>query len=78
MLDEQDKHNPMIYEIKIKGHLDSRWADWFAGLTFTHESDGTTLLHGPMKDPTALHSVLKHIMDLGLVLISAQPVERRE
>ena len=34
------------YEIRLKGHLDSRWAAWFDGLTLTNESDGTTLIHG--------------------------------
>lgn len=27
---------PEYYEIKIKGHLDLRWSDWFAGLALTH------------------------------------------
>ena len=62
------------YEIRIKGHLDDRWADWFEGLTFTHESDGTTLLDGPLTDQAALHGVLNKIRDLGLPIISVQLV----
>ena len=39
------------YEIRLKGHLDARWAAWFDGLSLTHESDGTTVLHWPGRRP---------------------------
>jgi len=58
------------YEIRIKGHLDTRWADWFEGLSFTHESDGTTILSGPVVDQAALHGLLRKVRDLGLPLVS--------
>ncbi len=74
MTEGSEKNNLKIYEIKIAGHLEDRWADWFEGLTFTHESDGTTTLSGPIKDQTALRGILNHISDLGLVLISVQSV----
>ncbi len=74
MAEEQKKATSIIYEIKIKGHLDNRWTDWFEGLTFTHESDGTTTLHGPVIDQAALHGILNGIRDLGLSLISVQRV----
>ncbi len=64
-----------IYEIKIKGHLDDRWVDWFAGMTFTRASDGTTTLYGPIADQAALHGILNGIRDLGLSLISVQRVD---
>lgn len=64
-----------IYQIKIKEYLDERWADWFEGMTFTHESDGTTTLSGPITDQAALHGVLNGIRDLGLSLISVQRVD---
>ena len=70
----EDHYEPGLYEIRIKGHLDDRWADWFEGLTFTHESDGTTLLDGPLTDQAALHGVLSRIRDLGLPIISVQCV----
>ena len=70
----EDHYEPELYEIRIKGHLDDRWADWFEGLTFTHESDGTTILDGPLTDQAALHGVLNNIRDLGLPIISVQRV----
>lgn len=65
---------PIYYEIKIKGYLEDRWADWFEGFTFTHQDEGTTTLSGPIMDQAALRSVLNHISDLGLSLISVQPI----
>ena len=58
------------YEIRLKGHLDVRWADWFDGLTLTRESDGTTVLGGSVVDQAALHGVLGKVRDLGLPLIA--------
>src|SRR4051812_24597277 len=65
-------HGPGWYEIRINGHLDQRWADQLEGLSFTHESNGTTNLHGPITDQAALHGVLNRIRDLGLPIISIQ------
>ena len=59
-----------IYEIRLKGHLDNRWADWFEGLTITLEEDGNTLLTGPVVDQAALHGLLKKVRDLGMPLVS--------
>jgi hypothetical protein len=59
-----------IYQIRVKGHLDHEWAEWFEELTITHESDGTTTLYGPLPDQTALHTVLVRIRDMNLPLIS--------
>ena len=64
-----------LYEIRIKGHLDNRWADWFEGLTITLEEDGDTLLTGPVIDQAALHGLLKKVRDLGMPLVSVSPVE---
>ncbi|MFZ0158477.1 MAG: hypothetical protein WAL50_05555 [Kineosporiaceae bacterium] len=57
-------------EIRLKGHLDSRWTAWFDGLTLTHESDGTTVLDGPVVDQAALYGLLHKVRDLGLPLVS--------
>jgi hypothetical protein len=62
--------HPVVYQIRIKGHLGSQWTDWFEGLTITLEEDGDTLLTGPVIDQAALHGLLKKVRDLGLPLIS--------
>jgi hypothetical protein len=63
------------YEIRLGGHLDARWAAWFDGLTLVQESDGTTLIRGPVVDQSALHGLLQKVRDLGLPLVSVMPVE---
>jgi hypothetical protein len=66
---------PMIYQIRIKGHLGREWADWFEGMTITLEDNGETFLTGPVVDQAALYGLLKRVRDLGLVLLSINPVE---
>ena len=75
MDDENKRSSPIICEIKIKGRLEKRWAEWFEGLTFTHENDGTTTLSGPLPDQAALHSILLKIRDMNLTLISVTQTE---
>jgi hypothetical protein len=65
------------YEIRIMGHLDARWAEWFDGLSFAHERDGTTVLAGTMVDQAALYGVLRKVRDLGLPLLAVARVEPR-
>ncbi len=67
--------NVTVYEIRLKGHLEARWADWFDGLTIRLEENGSTLLSGPLADQAALHGVLKKVRDLGLTLLSVNSVE---
>jgi len=59
-----------VYQIVVKGHLDSEWSNWFDGLTITLMSSGETILTGPLADQTALHGLLIKIRDLGLPLLS--------
>jgi len=66
---------PLVYQIRIKGHLSHQWTDWFEGLTITLEEDGDTLLTGPVIDQAALHGLLKKVRDLGMPLVSINPVE---
>ena len=66
---------PAVYQIRIKGHLDSQWTDWFDGLTVTLEENGDTLLSGPVADQAALHGLLKKVRDLGMPLVSVVPVQ---
>ena len=61
---------PMIYQIRISGHLGRQWTNWFEGLTITLEEDGDTLLTGPVIDQAALHGLLKKVRDLGMPLLS--------
>jgi hypothetical protein len=72
---QQDHYEPEIYKIRLKGHLDDRWADWFEGLTITLEDNGDTLLTGSVVDQSALHGLLKKVRDLGMPLVSVSPVE---
>ena len=69
-----DQSESGLYEIRIKGHLDVRWSEWFCGLTITLEDNGDTLLTGPVVDQAALHGLLKKVRDLGLPLLSANRV----
>ena len=66
------------YEIRLKGHLDDRWAEWFEGLIITREDNGETLLTGPVADQAALHGLLRKVRDLGLLLISVNRVPVNE
>ena len=64
-----------VYEIRIKGHLDQRWADRFDGLTITLADNGETRLAGPVVDQAALHGLLRKVRDLGLPLMAVIKVE---
>jgi hypothetical protein len=66
--------HPGPYEIRLKGHLDPRWAAWFDGLTVARDGDGTTIIHGPVADQAALHGLLQKVRDLGLPLLSVTEV----
>jgi hypothetical protein len=70
-----DSCQPQIYQIRIKGHLGRQWTNWFEGLTITLEEDGDTLMSGPVVDQAALHGLLKKVRDLGMTLLSVNPVE---
>jgi hypothetical protein len=59
-----------VYEIRVKGHLDSRWSAWFDGLTITNLPHGEALLSGALADQAALHGMLMKVRDLGLPLLA--------
>jgi hypothetical protein len=61
---------PEYYEIRVRGHLDQRWSDWFDGLRLTHLDGNETLLSGSLPDQAALHGLLERIRDLNLTLRS--------
>jgi len=68
-------HSPERYEIRLRGHLDSRWEAWFDGLSLSNENDGTTIIGGPVVDQAALHGLLQKVRDLGLPLVSVTQVQ---
>ncbi|MEH7254587.1 hypothetical protein V7111_20975 [Neobacillus niacini] len=74
----EDYQEPRTYEICLKGLLDTRWADRFAGMSFNHESDGTTILSGQVVDQAALHGLLRKVRDLGLPLVSVIQIDPKE
>ena len=74
----EDQHESGRYEIRLKGHLDARWADRFEGLSLTHEPDGTTILAGPVVDQAALYGLLRKVRDLALPLLSVIQVEPKQ
>ena len=69
-LPKSDADQPMVYEIRIKGHLSHLSAGWFDGLTIKLENNGNTLLTGIVIDQSALHGILKKVRDLGMPLLS--------
>lgn len=70
-----DTDTPTVYQIRIAGHLGSQWTDWFGGLTVTLKDNGDTLLTGSVIDQAALYGLLKKVRDLGMHLVSVNPVE---
>ena len=66
---------PIVYQLRLKGHLDSQWTDWFEGLAITLEDNVDTLLTGPVIDQSALHGLLKKVRDLGMPLVSINCVD---
>jgi len=70
LVPKNNPFQPLIYEIRVKGHLSHQWTDWFGGLIITLDEDGNTLITGPVVDQAALHGLLKKVRDLGMPLIS--------
>lgn len=71
---ETRQPQPDIFEIRLQGQLDTRWAGWFDGLTITQTEEGDTLLTGPVADQAALHGLLKKVRDLGIPLRSVSQI----
>ena len=63
-------HGPGRYEIRLQGHLPSRWATWFDDMTVTNHDDGTPAICGSVIDQAALHGLLHKVRDIGLPLVS--------
>ncbi len=63
-----------VYEIRVKGHLDRHWSDWFDGLKITNLENGEAVLSGEIVDQAALHGVLNKVRDLNLALVAVSSV----
>lgn len=72
---QPEPNQSTIYQIRLKGHLGSQWADWFDCLTITLEENGNTLLTGPVVDQAALYGLLRKVRDLGLPLLSVMSIQ---
>jgi len=72
---ESEKAQPMIYQIRIRGHLGPHWTGWFSGLTITALDNGDTMLTGPVLDQAALHGLLRKVRDLAMPLVSVMRVK---
>ncbi len=70
-----DFDKSLAYQIRLKGQLGSAWAEWFGGLSIALDANGDTLLISPPIDQAALHGLLKKVRDLGLRLISVNPID---
>ena len=66
----EDHHGAALYEIRVNGHLDDRWAGWFEGMTLTRDVNGETRLTGPVVDQAALHGLLRKVRNLGVILVA--------
>ena len=71
-----DPSQPMVYQIRLRGHLGRQWTEWFEGLTITLDDNGETLLTGPVADQAALHGLLRKVRDLGMPLLSVIRLEK--
>lgn len=65
-------------QIRVKGYLSPRLSVWFGGFTVAHTADGDTLLTGNVVDQAALYGLLERCRDLGLTLISLNPLNDRK
>ena len=66
---------PACYRLRVAGHLDDHWVEWFGRFTLAHDNDGTTSLTGEVRDQAELHGLLARVRDLGVTLVSVAVVE---
>ena len=72
---KSDSEQSNFYQIRVKGHLDPQWSDWFEGMAVTPDDNESTLITGPVIDDAALHGLLKRVRDSGLRLLSVNQIE---
>lgn len=71
---ENDKTQPMVYQVRIEGHLSPMWQDEFEGWTITENDAGETVLTGAIADQAALHGLFKRIRNLGITLVEVKRI----
>jgi len=69
-LPTRDSGEPVVYQLRVKGHLGAQWGAWFGGMTVTQTANGETLITGLVADQAALYGLLRKVRDLGLPLLS--------
>jgi hypothetical protein len=73
--DDRTHDMPKFYQIKVKGHLGPVLAAWFDDLTVTNTPRSEAVLSGYLQDQAALYGVLLKIHQLGMTLLSVNPIE---
>ena len=68
-------HGSKDYRIRLKGHLDQKWSDWFEQMVISTKG-ADTILTGSVADQAALHGLLIRIRDLNLTLLSVECLEQ--
>jgi hypothetical protein len=66
---------PTTYRIKVQGHLDEHWSEWFDGMAVTHDEHDDTVLTGQVADQSALYGLLNKMRDIGLPLLLVERVQ---
>ena len=74
-INPKTKSEPIVYQIRIEGHLGRPWANWFGGLAIVLTENGDTLVTGPVVDQAALYGLLRKVRDLGMPLVSVHRIE---
>ena len=69
---------PTFYQIRVAGHLDDTWGDWFEGLKISNHENGEAMLSGLITDQSALYGVLNRFSSLGFTLISVNAVPEED
>jgi len=64
----------MVYQIRIEGHLDETWINWFSPLAIANEANGEATLTGAVRDQAELHGLLDRVFDLNLTLLAVNRV----
>jgi hypothetical protein len=65
------------YELVLRGEIGDRFELLFEGMHLERRRGGTVLT-GEVRDQSHLHGLIERIAELGLELVSVNPLERQE